>query len=233
MKLYFKKTLYTLLGLIISINVAVSSTNKVILPVFQKPRFDLTSETYRDHILNKIKSESNDNSFYNYDQYIIEGINLKDSVLDKKENVDYTGNHFMLGLGYGLSYGRIGIRAQWRRGKTQGIGLHLGAGYYIADKIHKSMGIKFFPYKNLYLNAQIGNTGNTLSYDDNNRRIVKLISGITYMIGGDWVWGKDIAFGFNLAAGVSNNIFGLHGSSFKDVIPKFQPALDVGFIVRY
>jgi hypothetical protein len=148
-----------------------------------------------------------------------------------KEKAKYKANYFMLGIGGGNSYGGIGIRFQFRLGGLAGFGLHGGIGYmpgvfirYDAwdtdmygnpiipeNYIRTTAGLKFYPYKNLYINYQMG-------YHGNGR-----ITG-SGLIGVDANWGVKIGSGFNIALGITfiDNVYG-----------GIWPAGDMGFIIRF
>lgn len=159
------------------------------------------------------------------------------------ENAKY----FSLAVGYGNSYGGIGVRAQARLGGILGFGVHAGVGYFpafglmddgdvnLAGSFLASVGVKFFVYKTLYLNAQFGAFGyaeeyyyesywNGYYYYDG--YISGLLYGPSFMIGGDFIWGKH--FGFNGALGVSYNINDDFSGDYE-----IWPALDLGFIYKF
>jgi len=139
---------------------------------------------------------------------------------------EYKGNYFMLGSGYGNSYGGIGLRAQWRRGGKQGFGWHVGVGYFPDAPILASAGVKFFPYKDLYINAQFGLVGYENTYDYYGYE-EELMYGPSMMIGGDWTWGGKIGFGFNAGVGATYQLNA--GEYFDDIVP----AIDLGFLIRF
>ena len=144
-------------------------------------------------------------------------------------NNGYKGNYFMLGTGIGNSYGGAGLRVQWRMGGKQGFGIHAGAGYFPNAPILASAGVKFFPYKDLYINAQFGFTGYEeyryisyyyYDYDSN------LLYGPSFLVGGDWTWGRKVGYGFNAGLGITHNIN-------SEYLPAVTLALDLGFIIRF
>jgi hypothetical protein len=145
-------------------------------------------------------------------------------------NNGYKGNYFMLGTGYGNSYGGAGLRVQWRMGGKQGFGIHAGAGYFPNAPILASAGVKFFPYKDLYINAQFGLTGYEeyyyygsyyyIDYDSH------LLYGPSFLVGGDWTWGSKVGYGFNAGLGITYNINAEYFSA-------ITLALDLGFIIRF
>lgn len=149
---------------------------------------------------------------------------------------DYDGKYFMLGIGYGNSYGGSGLRAQWRFGGVQGFGFHVGGGYLPeADVFLASAGIKFFPYKNLYINAQFGLLGNeeyyeyyNNGYDSYSYYEENLLYGPSVLLGGDWSWGGRVGFGFNAGLGAS---YALNVES--DYFDEIMLAIDLGFVVRF
>ncbi len=150
----------------------------------------------------------------------------------------YKGNQFTIGTGYGNSYGGAGMRVQMRVGGNVGFGFHAGVGYFPDAPVLASAGIKFFVFRNLYINAQYGLTGwehtwssydywdssgGSYSYDYDEGQ---LLHGPSLLTGGDWTWGSKIGFGFNAAIGVTYNVNTKTGSD-------FVPALDLGFLVRF
>jgi hypothetical protein len=149
----------------------------------------------------------------------------------------YKGNYFMLGNGLGNSYGGIGLRVQGRFGGKTGFGFHGGVGYRPdGDKIFVSGGIKFFPYKGIYLNTQFGYTGYekySSSYYTSAK--YKLLYGPSFLVGIDQVWGRRVGLGFNAGLGVSYNIntYTYTDYDFTYTSSSFALAFDLGFIVRF
>ena len=142
----------------------------------------------------------------------------------------YKANYFMLGTGYGNSYGGLGLRVQGRFGGKVGFGIHAGVGYLpIADEVLVAGGLKFFPYKGLYLNAQFGLTGSeTYStygyYDDYSG--YRILYGPSFLVGVDQVWGRRVGFGFNAGLGLTYNINANYAS-------EIALAIDLGFLIRF
>ena len=151
----------------------------------------------------------------------------KEDTKNEVSNNDYKGNYFMLGTGYGNSYGGLGLRAQWRMGGKQGFGIHAGAGYFPNAPILASAGVKFFPYKDFYINTQFGLTGyeeyyySSYYYYDSH-----LLYGPSFLVGGDWTWGSKVGYGFNAGLGITYNIN-------AEIISTITLALDLGFIIRF
>lgn len=136
----------------------------------------------------------------------------------------YNGDYFVLGTGIGTSYGGIGVQAQWIKGGINSYGVHAGVGLIPDGGIMASAGIKYFPYKNLYIDTQFGITDyeDEYYYDYDG----KALYGPSFMFGGNWTWGNKIGFGFNAGIGLSYNI----NAEYKDY---FTGAIDMGFIVRF
>lgn len=153
----------------------------------------------------------------------------KEDTKNEVSNNDYKGNYFMLGTGYGNSYGGLGLRAQWRMGGKQGFGIHAGAGYFPNAPILASAGVKFFPYKDFYINTQFGLTGyeeyyySSYYYYDYDSH---LLYGPSFLVGGDWTWGSKVGYGFNAGLGITYNIN-------AEIISPITLALDLGFIIRF
>lgn len=152
---------------------------------------------------------------------------IKDVVAEDLVSTGYKGDFFMISIGGGTSYGGVGLRLQFRAGKTVGFGMHGGMGYTTpvmtgsySDEpyLRFATGIKFFPFRGLYLNYQIG------IHDDPLPGI--LITG-TSMIGADLAWGRTVGFGFNIGGGVTF----LDNRSGTDRL--IMPALDIAFAIRF
>jgi hypothetical protein len=113
---------------------------------------------------------------------------------------------FDAGVGLGVSYGLLGIKMQGRILNNR-IGGFIGMGHFpsIKPKILFAGGIKFFPYKNIYLSVQYGCVDAGKS-----RSIVQLDQptpphyyspayAFSVMAGNDFIIWKN--WGINLAAG--------------------------------
>lgn len=142
----------------------------------------------------------------------------------------YKGTYFVVGAGYGNSYGGAGFRAQFRVGRKVGFGLHAGLGLspFSAGGIGGSLGVKFFPYKGLYLNTQIGLIGTKkekiYNYNSNDGYTIKDdLPGVAIMVGIDQIWGDKVGIGFNVAIGPA--------ISLKD--ETVLPVFDLGFLIRF
>jgi|WetSurMetagenome_2_1015567.scaffolds.fasta_scaffold118918_1 hypothetical protein len=144
----------------------------------------------------------------------------------------YKGNYFMIGTGYGISYGGLGMRIQGRFGGPVGVGIHAGVGYFPGESVLVGGGVKFFPYKGLYIDTQFGMTGyetytETWSgYYNYTTSEKNALYGPSLMMGIDQVWGRRVGIGFNAALGASYNINSEHGNN-------FFPEIDLGFLVRF
>ncbi len=168
----------------------------------------------------------------------------KPAVVSVKKD-SYDGNYFMLALGIGPSYGGSGMRVQGRFGGTTGFGIHAGIGYnqdaepwYEGpfgigyDEIHASAGLKFFPYKGIYINTQVSYLGKyryyygydsyyggySYNWENEGLKIApSLLSGV------DMEWGDTVGFGFNAGLGVT-------------FIPRYEEfyfVADLGFVIRF
>jgi hypothetical protein len=157
-----------------------------------------------------------------------ENPNSKEVTKNEVSNNGYKASYFMLGIGRGKGYGGAGIRVQWRMGGNQRFGIHAGAGYFPNAPILASAGVKFFLYKDLYINTQFGLTGweehhyDTTYYNDSNSH---LLYGPSFLIGGDWAWGSKVGFGFNIGFGITYRIN-------AEYYTAINVALDLGFIIR-
>ncbi len=145
----------------------------------------------------------------------------------KIEDSDYKGKYVMLALGLGNSYGGMGFRFQFRTGANFGFGLHAGVGYDPgSESVRASGGLKIFPYRGFYLNGQFGLLGRE-SYYDNwwGGNIDRNLYGPSFLVGGDWNWGRRVGFGFNAALGLSMAL----NARYDDILPAF----DLGFVIRF
>jgi curli biogenesis system outer membrane secretion channel CsgG len=124
----------------------------------------------------------------------------------------YRGKGFTFALGYGPSYGRLGMRLQWRVGANGPVGLHLQLGHPGENAQFPGVGagIKFFLYRDFYVNAQIGIFGvDTFyhDYDDNfSYTGYSAAAGPSFLIGGDWMFGQEKGVGLNTGMGIAINI---------------------------
>ncbi|GEM_PF-3962623 len=147
---------------------------------------------------------------------------MHETITPVKEKKHYK-SVFTASVGYGNSYAGRGIRLGYRTGGTMAFGVHVGVGHSSdIDKVSGAFGIKIFPYKYLYLNAQYGMIGSHKYFEEGKAKKENL-EGISLMAGVDKVWGDKIGYGFNIAVGpafsVSNN--------------RVLTAFDIGFIIRF
>lgn len=145
----------------------------------------------------------------------------KVTVLPKK----YDGNYFLIGCGVGPSYGIMGVQAQVRFGGVQGFGFHMGVGFVPVPLIFMpmgSIGIKYYPYKDLYINMQLRTTG----YESDWLFDYFPTFGSSFLIGNNFYWGDHIGIGFNPAIGFTYRF----SNNFEY---KVVPTFDLGFIIRF
>jgi hypothetical protein len=148
----------------------------------------------------------------------------------------YKGNYFMLGTGFGSSFGGLfGMKAQVRLGTTTGFGFHLGLGIIPgADNVlNSSFGIKFFPYKGLYIGTiwskyPIYGPSEDGTYDryghyTSLKDSYSFGDVHSFMIGVDQVWGSKVGVGFNAGGGLCYDGHGDH----------YYPVFDLGFLLRF
>jgi|GEM_PF-938454 len=148
----------------------------------------------------------------------------------KPLKTDYNGKYSFLSLGYGNSYGGLGMMGQWRVGQEFGFGMHAGVGYFPNAKYLASIGAKLFLYKGLYFNIQYGRTGweQLSTYTNENSDLEShVLKGYSYMVGADWVWGKKKKVGLNLGIGITKNNNVKHFVSMEKTL-----AIDVGLVFR-
>lgn len=134
-------------------------------------------------------------------------------------------NYFALAAGLGRSYGGIGIRAQGRFGKKQGFGLHAGVGYNLSDAggVCFGVGAKFFYYRWLYINAQVGIVSHEEIYNYDiyfgESYTSDPVFGFSLLTGGDFIFGKHA--GLNVAFGPT-----ITGDGVKI-------GVDLGFVLKF
>ena len=152
----------------------------------------------------------------------------------EKPTSGYKGKYLMLGLGYGNSYGGAGLMAQLRIGGNVGVGFHAGAGYFPQAPVLAAGGIKFYPFRGIYIDAQFGLTGWETYYEytwsstsgASESFDGQLLFGPSALMGVEWAWGRHVGFGFNAALG---------GTYYLNV-ERFAPfaiAVDLGFVMRF
>ncbi len=158
----------------------------------------------------------------------------KEVAVEERPGKKYKGNHFMIGIGYGNSYGGAGIRVQGRLGGDVGVGFHGGVGYFPKAPVLASGGVKFFPFRGLYIDTQFGLTGwewqeewYYSSYAGTDSRYNgHLLFGPSILTGVDWTWGSRMGYGFNAGIGGTYNWN-------AEWFSPFTLALDIGFVMRF
>lgn len=183
---------------------------------------------------------------YNYENYLD-----NPQQPTKNQPTEYKGKYFLIGAGFGNSYGGIGAKFAGRFGGQLGFGFHGGLGYLpfiIEDNsgdfessgegaILFSAGFQFFFYKWIYVDLQFGSFGIEQSYSysyyydpySGNSSFTseygkEILYGPSILVGGDFIFGKH--FGFNAASGFSYNI--------NDAVSvEVVFAFDIGFIVAF
>lgn len=141
---------------------------------------------------------------------------------------DFRGKYMQASAGYGNSYGGIGLNFAMRFGGVTGYGFHAGVGYIIDGNAAGVAGFKFYPYKNLYINALFGIVGYEITiYKGWYYYTTKqALYGPALLFGGEWAWGSKVKYGFNIAAGYRYLV------NYKYIEPnKF--AFDTGFIIKF
>ncbi|WP_139793908.1 hypothetical protein [Reichenbachiella faecimaris] len=167
---------------------------------------------------------------------------IKQEIEQKEQsNESYDGLNWSIAVGYGNSYGKTGVRFQYRTGGWVGFGTHVGVGFikeegYYGENplsILASAGFKIFPYKEFYINTQIGMidvisdlSGSSGTYQK------EILYGPSLMIGSDWAWGEKIKYGLNIGTGVSY-IINYASHDIDASVSTFRLALDLGFIVQF
>ena len=199
-------------------NINISDIFMVIYSNGKREKFTTKeSQTSKNDIENEVSNKGNKSQ------------TSKKDTENEVSSKGYKGNYFMLGIGYGNSYGGGGLRVQWRMGGKQGFGIHAGAGYYPNAPILASAGVKFFPYKDFYINTQFGLTGYEEHYYSSSSHYEydsHLLYGPSFLVGGDWTWGSKVGYGLNAGLGITYNIN-------AEYISSITLALDLGLIIRF
>jgi hypothetical protein len=117
---------------------------------------------------------------------------------------------FYIGTGVGNSYGIIGGNLEFR---FSWFAFHGGVGWYPLAPIEIpawSAGIKFYVWKNMYLNTVVGTVGH---YEEHRyyysgwnsyySSYYEPITGISELFGYHWAWGNAVRFGLNIGAGIT------------------------------
>ncbi len=94
-------------------------------------------------------------------------------------------------------------------------------------------GVKYYPYKNLYINAVIGAThieDNSAFWEDLlDVDMYNTVYGTSLLIGADFDWGDEsFGYGLNIGFGITRDFNKLNQTHFLNLY-----ALDVGFFVRF
>ncbi|MBK7987086.1 MAG: hypothetical protein IPK11_09265 [Ignavibacteria bacterium] len=150
-----------------------------------------------------------------------------------KEQPEYNDKaSFLVGAGVGNSYGLPGIRFQFNTAKEDRFGFHAGIGLFPKIDFIVAAGVKYYVFKDVYLNAQFGTLGyNQRSFIETSSihtTIEALYSlyGPSLLIGGDWAWDISQSFGLGINAGL--------GMSYEvSTIQEFVPAIDLGVIFKF
>jgi hypothetical protein len=154
----------------------------------------------------------------------------------------YNGNgtyYFSFATGMGASYGGLGFRLQARFGRIMGVGAHVGVGWvfpYLPENdsvlildnaVSVLTGIKFFPYRGLYLGVQFGNFGRIADVTRKDDQIILINArtpyGFIFSAGADWFLSR--SFGFNFGAGIALDLTAPKSSN-------TFPTFDIGFIFK-
>ena len=147
-----------------------------------------------------------------------------------KEQPEYNDKaSFLVGAGVGNSYGLPGIRFQFNTAKEDRFGFHAGIGLFPKIDFIVAAGVKYYVFKDVYLNAQFG----TLGYNQRSfigissiYTTIEALYGPSLLIGGDWAWDISQSFGLGINAGL--------GMSYEvSTIQEFVPAIDLGVIFKF
>lgn len=142
---------------------------------------------------------------------------------------DHNDTYYYSGaLGFGQSYGGLGLRFQGRVGRTLGFGYHCGIGILppvggysvsLSNLVFFSVGAKFFYYRAWYLDVQYGSVGRHQEGSGS-----ATVYGPSVLIGCDLFFGKGL--GVNIAAGVAMNATVKHEQL-------ATPTFDIGFLFKF
>jgi len=217
------KKIFMFLAIAMTINFASAQD----LALNQTAAFDMKGFNFNSKQVALIENSPTVNlfAFFNDNDQNVSSQNDENGTNEMRRK-KYKGQYFMIGTGYGYSYGGVGVKAQMRFPitKTQGFGVHAGVGFFPYAPVLASAGVKYFPYKDFYINAQFGLYG--VEYTQHIFTLdTKVLYGPAVLVGGDWTWGKKVGFGFNAALGASYQI----NASYAPI----SIAYDCGFIVRF
>jgi hypothetical protein len=110
---------------------------------------------------------------------------------------DKKNSYLSVAAGIGTSYGLIGMKVQGRHGNIVGFGYYAGVGF-AGNNISLNLGLKFYPYKWLYINPQFGYIeSKTVSYFREDERHTNYFALLT---GADVFFNKFL--GLNIGAGM-------------------------------
>lgn len=153
-------------------------------------------------------------------------------------------NSHYIGIGAGRGYGFIGIRYQYRlitnkdKPDFHNIAFHsaLGTVPLYDESLNKIMvagGIKYYPYKGLYVNAIIGATHieDNPGYWEDGLDVDRYntVYGTSLLIGADLDWGDEsFGYGLNIGLGITRDFNKIRRSEFLNLY-----ALDFGLFVRF
>lgn len=145
---------------------------------------------------------------------------------------DQKSNYSSLGVGYGISYGGIGLNGQYviRTGGVN-IGFDLSLGYFpkFQGYLLGNLGIQFYIAGNFYFDAKFGSFG---AYKE--EFISSNESGVLYgpsLMAGYDIYTGDV-FAIKLGLGASYDMEG-HLPVLEERLPDFWPSVDIGFRFRF
>jgi hypothetical protein len=146
----------------------------------------------------------------------------------------------LFGAGAGRSYGYLGVRYQYRfllnseKPDFNNFAIHgaIGVSPYYTEAMRKTMfagGIKYFPYKDLYVNAVIGTTHVENTQTHMHWNFYNVVYGASLLVGTELDFGDEVlGYGVNIGLGVTQDFNKTRPIQY---INRF--ALDVGFFVRF
>jgi hypothetical protein len=147
---------------------------------------------------------------------------------DKLNQIEYDFDLYFR-TGVGISYGIPGINFQYRKGI---MATHIGIGYLPYENLHWTIGLKSYWSKTspFYIELQYGTTGTITCYQNVSHSYEESPTyGFSYMIGGDFCWGKKVKYGFNAGLGYSWSFLTFANYD----VNQFDFAIDLGFIVKF
>lgn len=113
------------------------------------------------------------------------------------------GKYYSLGIGAGTPYGGYGLKVQYKTSNRLGLAYHFGVGTTFENDINATAGVKYYFYKWLYLNPQLGYFMYKNEGIDNNQSYYTELAADFYgafFIGGDIFFTRHFGLDIGLGA---------------------------------